>query len=36
MGSEGMELQTATRGLLALYEFGIVSLKSKMDFSKGD
>ena len=35
MGSEGMELQTAARGLLALYDFGVVPLQSKMDFSKG-
>lgn len=36
MGSKGMELQTATRGLLALYDFGIVPLQSKMNFSKAD
>ena len=34
MGSEGMELQTAARDLLALYDFGVVPLQSKMDFSK--
>lgn len=34
MGPEEVELQTARRGLVALYDFGSMSLESKISFSK--